>query len=87
MSRLSQRVAALERQTAQRRSQRRCANCREWPATRVVEIDINADGIETRHDALEEPVECPRCGWSPTVYEVTVVEVRDWDSIGKHGRI
>jgi hypothetical protein len=87
MSRLSQRIAALERQTAQRRGEARCATCREWPSQRMIVNEINADGVETRHDELEEPVGCPRCGWSPTVHAVTLIEVRDWETVGRHGRI
>jgi len=85
MSRLTRRVAALERQTARRRGHHRCHICRDWASTRVAIIEIDVDGVETRHDRLEEPVECPGCGWSPIVYEVTLEEVRDWDRVGRHG--
>ena len=87
MSRLTTRIAALERQAGRRRGQARCPNCREWPSNRWVVTEINVDGVENRHGELEEPVECPDCGWSPTVYEVSLIEIRDWDTIGKHGRI
>jgi hypothetical protein len=86
MSRLSQRVEALERQTAQRRGQARCATCREWPASHVLITEIDADGIVIRHDNLEGPSSCPVCGWSATIHQVKIVEVRDWNSIGRHGR-
>jgi hypothetical protein len=87
MSRLSQRIESLERQTAQRHGQARCATCREWPAIRTTLIEISADGVEIRRDAPEEAVACPRCGWSPTMHTVTLVEVRDWETVGRHGRI
>jgi hypothetical protein len=86
MSRLSQRVAALERQTAQRRGFARCATCRDWPSSHVLITEIDADGIVTRHDDLEGPSRCPVCGWGATIHRVEIVEVRDWNAIGRHGR-
>jgi len=85
MSRLGRRVEALERQAAQRRGQGRCPNCRAWSSTRILMIEIDVDGVETRHDRLEEPVECPTCGWSPMVHEVTQVTILDWDRVGRRG--
>jgi hypothetical protein len=86
MSRLSQRIAALERQTAQHRGEARCDNCRERPSSHVLITEIDADGVVTRRDTLEGPSSCPACGWGATIHQVKIVEVRDWNAIGRHGR-
>ena len=85
MTSLSQRIAALERQTAQRRGQSRCATCREWPSKHILITEINADGIVTRQDRLEGPSTCAACGWSATIYAVKIVEVENWERVGRHG--
>jgi hypothetical protein len=48
--------------------------------------EIDADGIATRHDDLEGPSSCPVCGWGATIHRDKIVEVRDWNAIGRHGR-
>ena len=86
MSRLSERIAALERETAQQAWQRRCSTCRDWPASHILITEIDADGNVARCDTLEGPSTCPACGWGATIHAVGIVEVRDWESVGRHGR-
>jgi hypothetical protein len=87
MSRLSQRVETLERQTAQRRGWSRCPTCREWPSRHILTTEINADDIVIRQDRLEGPSTCTTCGWTATIHAIEIVEVRNWDTVGRHGRI
>ena len=86
MSGLGRRIAALERLTAQRRGQDRCATCREWPAKHVLVTEVAWDGTVERDDVLDQPEECPACGWRPGIVRVEIEEVKDWGSIGRHGR-
>jgi hypothetical protein len=86
VSALAERLARLERQAGRRLSQRRCSACITWPSRHVLIAEIDADGGVTRQDELASPVECPQCGWAAAVHVVEVVEVRDWESVGKHGR-
>ena len=86
MSALAGRLARLERQAGRRLSQRRCSACITWPSRPVVITEIDADGGVTRQDELESPVACLQCGWAPVVHMVEIVEVRDWDRVGRHGR-
>jgi hypothetical protein len=83
---LAERLARLERQAGRRLCQRRCSTCITRPSSHVVITAIDADGVVTRQDELESPVECPQCGWAPVVHLVEVMEVRDWESVGRHGR-
>ena len=80
MSRLTTRVDRLVRRSADRQQGARCSLCRSWPNVRVLEIDIY--GTETLVDPTI-PERCAACGWSPTV--VRIIEVRDWERVGKHG--
>ena len=86
MSALAERLARLERQAGRRLGQRRCSACITWPSRHVVITEIDADGVVTRQDELESPVACPQCGWAPVVHTVEIVEIRNWESVGKHGR-
>ncbi|HZN68329.1 MAG TPA: hypothetical protein VFB66_23790 [Tepidisphaeraceae bacterium] len=86
MSRLGRRIAALERLTAQRRRPSRCPTCRDWPARHILIKDIAWDGTVKRDDVLAQPEACPVCGWRPGIVRVEIEEVKDWGSIGRHGR-
>ena len=79
MSKLASRLDRLERQQA-KQGQRRCANCRSWNRTHVLNIDV--DGNESWEDP-DAPDRCTRCGWVSMV--IRVIEVRDWERVGKHG--
>jgi hypothetical protein len=83
---LAERLARLERQTAQQTRQQRCSTCRDWPTSCILITEVNADGIVTRQDKLEGQSTCPACGWGATIHTVEIEEVRDWNSIGRHGR-
>ena len=86
MSGLAERLARLERQAGRRLSPRRCSACITWSSRHVIITEIDADGGVTRQDERHTPVECLRCGWAPAVHTVEIVEVRDWESVGRHGR-
>lgn len=78
MSSLKDRLGRLERQAAGHLKGVRCANCRDWPRARVLEIDT--DGNQSWTDPTV-PESCPQCGWMP--FEVTIREVSDWDSVAR----
>ena len=59
----------------------RCAQPRDWPATRTVEIDT--EGHETWKNP-EVPGGCPRCGRLP--FLVGVLEVEDWQWVSRPHR-
>jgi hypothetical protein len=40
------------------------------------------DSIEA-WDSLKPAKPCPRCGWAPVVVEL--IEIEDWDHVGRHG--
>ena len=86
MRTLKHRLARLEQAHATQLRRTRCAHCRDWPSRHVLITEIDADGIATRHDDLEGPSSCPVCGWGATIHSVKIVEVRDWNAIGRHGR-
>ena len=86
MSALAERLARLERQAGRRQGQQRCSACITRPSRHVVITATNADGIVTRQDELESPVVCRQCGWAAAIHTVEIVEVRDWESVGRHGR-
>ena len=78
MSSLRDRLGRLERESATSLKGVRCANCRDWPRARILEIDI--DGNES-WAAPEVPQSCPQCGWTPV--EVTIREVANWDQVAR----
>jgi hypothetical protein len=80
MKALSSRLARPERHQAKQRATTRCNLCRDWPGWRILNIDV--DGVET-WDGPEPAKPCPRCGWAPVVFHV--IEVKDWERVGKHG--
>jgi hypothetical protein len=86
VSALAARLARLERQAGRRLRQRRCSACITRPSRHVVITEIDADGGVTRQDELDTPVACLQCGWAAAVHMVEIVEVRDWDGVGRHGR-
>ena len=57
MSGLKDRLGRLERDSAERLKGVRCANCRDWPRARILEIDV--DGNQSWADPAV-PVSCPR---------------------------
>jgi hypothetical protein len=80
MSALKTRLARLERAQAKSQRRTRCAACRDWPPSRI--LNINVDGVETWQDP-DLPERCSRCGWAPVF--VTIQEVEDWNSVGRYG--
>jgi DNA-directed RNA polymerase subunit RPC12/RpoP len=80
MSRLGTRLARLEKVHSVRLEGARCPLCRSWPKARILYID--GDGHRT-WQTPDVPEACPHCGWRPIVVEV--VEVKDWESVGRHG--
>jgi hypothetical protein len=80
MSRLGARVARLEQRSRQRLERRRCSLCRPWPKARVVEIGVEGAATWLTPDV---PEQCPDCGWRPIV--VQLIEVEDWERVGKYG--
>jgi hypothetical protein len=81
VSNLKNRLSRLESKSRRRLQGVRCANCRDWPRARILEID--ADGNQSWADPMM-PASCPQCGWTPVVVEI--VEVSDWGSVGRPGR-
>jgi hypothetical protein len=86
MRTLKHRLAQLEQAHAIQLRRTRCSHCRDWPSSHLLITEINADGVVTRQDGLERPSTCPVCGWAATIHAVEIVEVRDWNAIGRHGR-
>ena len=78
MSNLKDRVDRLERESAERLKGVRCADCRDWPPARILEIDT--DGNQSWAAPIV-PASCPQCGWTPV--EVTIREVSDWDQVAR----
>jgi hypothetical protein len=76
MSSLKDRLGRLERASATRLTNMRCANCRDWPRARIVTIDTDGNQAWTKPVV---PASCPQCGWTPV--EVTIHEVDDWGSV------
>jgi hypothetical protein len=81
MRTLKNRLAQLEQAHAVQRHRTRCAQCREWPAVQVLEIDTA--GNQTWHDP-EAPAVCPQCGWRPVLVEV--VEIENWRQVRRAPR-
>ena len=86
MSALAERLARLERQAGRRLGQRRCLACVTWPSRHLVITEIDSDGVMARQGEPGSPVQCRQCGWAAVVHMVEIVEVRDWESVGRHGR-
>lgn len=78
MSSLKNRLGRLERESTQRLKGVRCANCRDWPRARILEIDT--DGNQS-WAAPVVPQSCPQCGWTPVIVEIR--EVADWDQVAR----
>ena len=78
MSSLKDRLGRLERASAQRLKGARCAQCRDWPRARILEIDT--DGNQSWAEPIV-PASCPQCGWAPVVVEIR--EVAEWESVGR----
>jgi hypothetical protein len=86
VSALAERLARLERQARRRLRLRRCSGCITWPSRHVLITELDADGGVTRQDERAAPVACLQCGWVPAVHLVEIVEVRNWEGVGQHGR-
>ena len=78
MSSLTSRLGRLEHASTERLKGVRCANCRDWPPARVLEIDT--EGNQSWADP-DVPASCPHCGWTPIVVEIR--EVADWDQVAR----
>lgn len=81
MSSLKNRLGRLERDSAKSLRGVRCANCRDWPPARILEIDT--DGNQSWADPAV-PACCPQCGSTPVIVEIR--EVDEWGYVGRPGR-
>ena len=77
MRTLKNRLAQLEHAHATQLRKIRCANCRDWPPVRILEIDVSGSQSWTDPDAPA----APRCGWRPVV--VQIIEVEDWRTVSR----